>query len=519
MKRFFLLFFGCLLMALPGLATPLFHPGSGVVAFTAYKPFADRPVNIYYYFPETADPATAQVLMLIPGSGRDAKPLLDAVQEKLDKVNVIAFSLEFPQETYPVRDYQEVGIRDQDGNLNKPADRTVQLPDQIFLFIKENSDIQAARYDMIGHSAGGQFIHRFLLFHDSPYVDRAVVGAPGWFTFPDPSLSYPYGLKETDRTSDEVIARFLGKKMILQVGALDTDRGGVLRKTPEADAQGINRLDRARTFFAYLRKEAQRLAVPFSWTYGEVPGVGHDSGQMAAYAMETLYSPGAGNSVFSYYGSITLLAATVPVRYTASADWLHRYDKDVAAFSTPTPEEAECDVLLLGSSSVVLWNTVAEDLAPLKTVRRGYGGSTLRDQLLYFDRLTAGYHPKAVVIYCDNDLCGNEDDLTPLQYCDLYRVFCGRLQEIFPEAQLYLLSIKYAPLQKKTWSKKAVANELLKEYAAQERNIHFVDVTTPMLDENGQSRDEFFARDALHLSPKGYAVWASVLRPLLIQKP
>ena len=72
MKRFFLLLSCCLLMAVQGLAAPLFQPGSGVVAFTAYKPFADRPVNIYYHFPESADPATAQVLMLIPGAGRDA---------------------------------------------------------------------------------------------------------------------------------------------------------------------------------------------------------------------------------------------------------------------------------------------------------------------------------------------------------------------------------------------------------------------------------------------------------------
>lgn len=515
MKRFFLFLSCCLLTALPSLAAPLFQPGSGVVEYSAYKPFSDRPVKIHYYFPETADPATAQVLMLIPGAGRDAGPLLKAVQEKLDKVNVIAFSLEFPEATYPVRDYQEVGIRDQDGKLKKAADRTVQLPDRIFLFIKEHSSIQARRYDMIGHSAGGQFIHRFLLFHDSPYVDRAVVGAPGWFTFPDPSLPYPYGLQGTDRMSDKVIARFLGKKMILQVGALDTDRGGVLRKTPEADAQGINRLDRARTFFAYLRRQAQRLAVPLSWTYCEVPGVGHNSGQMAVYAMETLYCPGEGNAVFDTFGSRTSMAGSVPVRYMAETDWLHRYDQEVEALKAPSAAEADCDVLLLGSSSIVLWHTVAEDLAPLKTVRRGYGGSTLRDQLLYFDRLTAGYHPKSVVIYCDNDLCGNDDDLTPLQYCDLYRVFCGRLREVFPEAQFYLLSIKYAPLQKNTWEKKAIANELLKEYAQSERGIHFVDVTTPMLDENGQAQDEYFAGDALHLSPKGYAVWTSVLRPLL----
>ena len=112
MKRFCLFLSGCLLMALQSLAAPLFNPGSGVVEYNAYKPFADRPVKIHYYFPETADPATAQVLMLIPGAGRDAGPLLNAVREKLDKVNVIAFSLEFPAATYPVRrTLEESGAR------------------------------------------------------------------------------------------------------------------------------------------------------------------------------------------------------------------------------------------------------------------------------------------------------------------------------------------------------------------------------------------------------------------------
>lgn len=516
MKRFVLFLTCCLLTALQSLAEPLFTPGSGVVEYNAYKPFSSRPVRIHYHFPKTADPTTAQVLMLIPGAGRDAGPLLDAIRETLDKVNVIAFSLEFPAGTYPVRDYQEVGIRDKDGNLRKPADRTVQLPDRIFLFIKEKSSIQARRYDMFGHSAGGQFIHRFLLFHNSPYVDRAVVGAPGWFTFPDPSLPYPYGLKGTDHASDKVIARFLKKKMILQVGALDTDRGGVLRKTPEADAQGINRLDRARTFFAFLRKEAQRLDVPFGWTYCEVPGVGHSSNQIARYALESLYCPGGGNNIIESMPDYTAMAGSVPVRYAARTSWVRRYDADVTALPAPGAATRDCDVLLLGSSSIVLWNTIDRDLAPLKTVRRGYGGSTLRDQLYYYDRLARGYRPKAIVIYCDNDLCGNEDDLSPLQYCDLYRVFCGRLMEDYPEAQIYLLSIKYAPLQKRTWGKKAVANELLKEYAQQEHNIHYVDVTTPMLDDAGEARPEFFASDALHLSEKGYAVWSDALRPLLI---
>ena len=257
--------------------------------------------------------------------------------------------------------------------------------------------------------------------------------------------------------------------------------------------------------------------MPFGWTFCEVPGVGHNSNQMALYAMETLYCTGSGNTVVEIQPAYTAVSASVPVQYFARTPWIRRYDDAIRAMGTPDAETGDCDVLLLGSSSIVLWKTVDEDLAPLRTLRRGYGGSTLRDQLVYYDRLVEGCHPKSVVIYCDNDLCGNEDDLSPLQFCDLFRVFCGRLREDFPEADIYLLSIKYAPVEKDTWEKKAVANELLQEYARSDRHIHYVEATSQMLDENGQAPDEFYASDGLHLSPKGYAVWTAALRPLLIK--
>ena len=47
MKRFCLFLTGCLLATLQSLAAPLFNPGSGVVEYNAYKPFADRPVKIH----------------------------------------------------------------------------------------------------------------------------------------------------------------------------------------------------------------------------------------------------------------------------------------------------------------------------------------------------------------------------------------------------------------------------------------------------------------------------------------
>lgn len=266
-----------------------FDKHSGVVYYTDYAPFAARPVGIYYHIPRNADPATAPVLFLIPGSNRDAESLLNAVRSKLDELGVICFALEFKEKDYPLIDYQEMGIVDNEGIPRKRRLQTTELPDRIFRYIRAHSDIRAEKYDLYGHSAGGQFIHRFLLFHDSPLVNRAMVGSPGWYTFPDPARRYPYGVQGTRDAGQRRIRRFLRKQVVLHLGAADTVRESYLRKTPEAEAQGHNRLERGRTFYDFLRDAAAKCGQPLSWGYLEAEGVPHRSDLMALRGLDYLY--------------------------------------------------------------------------------------------------------------------------------------------------------------------------------------------------------------------------------------
>ena len=85
-----------------------------------------------------------------------------------------------------------------------------------------------------------------------------------------------------------------------------------------------------------------------------------------------------------------------------------RFESQVRAFEredlrTPPPRGA---IVTVGSSSMRMWNaTVAEDLAPLTLIARGFGGSTMNDAAFYADRLVTPYHPRAVILYeGDNDL-------------------------------------------------------------------------------------------------------------------
>eukprot|EP00913_Durusdinium_trenchii_P031085 g29109.t1 len=156
----------------------------------------------------------------------------------------------------------------------------------------------ACTYIIYGHSAGGQFTHRFCYFDkllqskhpDFPVIERALIANPGWYTMPDISVSYPYGLKDTplayDRNLLEDFVR-LPKRLLLGMADTDTDDKD-LRKTPEANAQGPHRLARGEM---YVKKhQALQESLDLSGESGMevvfVEGAGHSNAQMSSVAFD-----------------------------------------------------------------------------------------------------------------------------------------------------------------------------------------------------------------------------------------
>jgi lysophospholipase L1-like esterase len=48
--------------------------------------------------------------------------------------------------------------------------------------------------------------------------------------------------------------------------------------------------------------------------------------------------------------------------------------------------------------------------------------------------------------------------------------------------------------------------------------VVYVDVATPMLGADGEPRPELFIVDGLHMSAEGYALWTTVLKPVLLAR-
>jgi hypothetical protein len=62
-------------------------------------------------------------------------------------------------------------------------------------------------------------------------------------------------------------------------------------------------------------------------------------------------------------------------------------------------------VVFYGSSTITLWDTLANDLALPNALNLGFGGSTLEACAYFFERIIVPVHPAALIVYAgDNDV-------------------------------------------------------------------------------------------------------------------
>jgi len=192
-----------------------------------------------------------------------------------------------------------------------------------------------------------------------------------------------------------------------------------------------------------------------------------------------------------------------------------QWEPQISAFeardkTNPPPRGA---ILAIGSSSIQFWETLKQDFSPLPVVRRGFGGAMMSDVLAYADRIILPYEPRVVLLYAgENDLAGRR---TSRQVLADFRELIHTIHVRLPDARIALISIKPSITRKHLFDRIRRANALLKAEAARYEFVDFIDVFTPMLDEQRNLKGELFSNDGLHLNTNGYHLWASLIKPRL----
>jgi poly(3-hydroxybutyrate) depolymerase len=270
--------------------------GSNVATFLFEQGDSLRAIRLFYYVPKEAHESTP-VVFVFHGVDRNAMQYRNALESRAANQNFILVAPEFSESNFPGSNPFQLGNvfvngeAPTPGTLNPEEEWTFSIFPDLFQFVVDRTPSQVSNFHLLGHSAGGQFLHRLLLFKPNLPVARAVISAAGWYTLPTDTLDYPYGLGLAP-VSVQNQRQFLETPITIQVGASDNDPNApFLRRNVLADQQGTNRLERAIFFHSFAQSRAGALQSSFNWRLEVVPNLNHNYSPAIQVGADLLFKP------------------------------------------------------------------------------------------------------------------------------------------------------------------------------------------------------------------------------------
>ena len=244
----------------------------------------DRPITLQTYRPQGHAPDWS-VVIVQHGMNRNGDDYRDFWIPAAERHRLLIVAPTFSDEFYPESEnYNNGRVYDDDGGLCPRDKWAYATPARVVEALQREGIMTQPKAKIFGHSAGGQFVHRMISTHGGACFEAAVAANSGWYSLPLLEKTFPeglggIGLDETD------LRRLFAYPLRIMGGLNDcqTDAAN-LPSQPEALAQGPGRFQRACNYFARGKAAAERLGVPFNWSFTEVPGVAHDGCAMSAAA-------------------------------------------------------------------------------------------------------------------------------------------------------------------------------------------------------------------------------------------
>ena len=170
-------------------------------------------------------------------------------------------------------------------------------------------------------------------------------------------------------------------------------------------------------------------------------------------------------------------------------------------------EEVNELVVLTGSSSIRKWDSIAGYFPEHQIINTGFGGSQMSDLLFYIDPLILKYNPYKVFIYeGDNDIAWGKNVEDIMSTTDS---LVNILKDNIPDLEIIFISAKPSPARWELKDYYLALNRAIEKYCVRNPTIYYLDVWHVMLGNDGKPIGELFVADSLHMSTKGYELWAN----------
>lgn len=243
------------------------------------------PVDLQVFTYRPATWSGERFLIVMHGVLRNADEYRDHAVAMADRFGMLVVAPKFDSERFPSRAYQRGGILREDKSAAPPAEWTYARIPELAAFVRTAAARPQAKFWIIGHSAGGQFVLRMSAFQDTG-AEALVAANPGTVLWPTKELSFGYGFGglPAELATDERLQRYLAAPLVLYLGTADDHADENFDGSDEGMLQGAGRHQRGLSLYWTARTVAQLRGFAFGWRLVEAPGVEHDHAKMFDHA-------------------------------------------------------------------------------------------------------------------------------------------------------------------------------------------------------------------------------------------
>lgn len=184
-------------------------------------------------------------------------------------------------------------------------------------------------------------------------------------------------------------------------------------------------------------------------------------------------------------------------------------------------KEGDVELLLIGDSITQGWEGAGREVwakhyTPRKAMNLGISGDRTQHVLWRLDHGNIdGLKPKAAVLMIGTNNSNGKDN-TAEEIGAGIQAIVKKLRDKLPDTKVLILAVfprgeKPNPQREKNAQASKIAGEL-----ADGKNVFYLDIGPKFLDADGTLSKEIMP-DLLHLSPKGYEIWAASIEEKLVE--
>ncbi len=191
------------------------------------------------------------------------------------------------------------------------------------------------------------------------------------------------------------------------------------------------------------------------------------------------------------------------------------WEKEVAAYEAADKQHAppQNGILFVGSSTIRLWKSLAQDFAGLPVINRGFGGTEIVDATHFADRLILPHKPKLILLRAGtNDI---HNGRVPAEVAADFEEFVRTIHNQLPKTEILFIFGNPTPSRWSDNDKIRATNDKIRALAVNMPHVACIDVYDISLTPTGQVRPELFVADRLHFNAEGYKLLAERVRPYL----